>query len=95
MAGPLPIFPTVCLSLPYFPPSNVCPLKYLSVLFCPTYPPVFLPAPQLRSQGSHFLHPLVADPGRFLMPGLLPGSATGTGQRDASVLRTEAKGSEG
>lgn len=95
MARPLPIFSTVYLSLPHVPLSNVCPLRCLPVLICPVYLPVFLPAPQLRSQGSHFVRPLVADPGSFLMPGLLPGSATGKGQRDASVPRTEAKGSEG
>lgn len=95
MARPLLIFPTVCLSLPHVPFSDVCPLKCLSALICPVFPPVSLSVPQLRSQGSHFVHPPVAGPGSFVMPGLLTGSATGTGQRDASGPRTQAKGSEG
>lgn len=91
--GPLPIFPTLCLSLPSVPFSNVCPLKGLPVLICPIYPLVSLLIPQLRSQGSHFVHPLIADPGSFVMPGLLTGSASGTGQRVACGPRTKAKGS--
>lgn len=68
MAGPLLILPTVCLSLPRVSFCNVCPLKYLSFLICPVFPSVSLPVPQLRSQGSHFVHPLVAGPGSFAMP---------------------------
>nr|CCQ43797.1 alternative protein RASL10B [Homo sapiens] len=69
----------MCLSLPGVFLSRVRPPQRLLVLTCLTYPPV---PSQLRSQGSHFVHPLVADPGSFFVrPGLLTVSTTGTGQR--------------
>lgn len=89
MAGPPPVPSRARQSFPV----SVCPTV---CYFFPVYPPSGLPPyPQLRSQGSHFVHPLVTDPGSFAMPGHLTISATGTGQRDAGGPWTTIKRSEG
>lgn len=95
MAGPPLIFSRVCLSLPSVFLFHVCLSKCLLVLTYLVHPPVPLLIPQLHSQGSHFIHPFVADPGIFVMPGLLTVSTTGTGQREAGGPRIQIKGSKG
>lgn len=88
VGAPTRLLQRECLSLPciFFP--RVCLPKHLLVLSYLIHPPLRLP--QLRSQGSHFVHPLVADPGSFSIEkaSLWTVSTTGTGQRDAGGPRT-------
>lgn len=70
MAGPPPVFSGACLPLPGVFLSYVCLPKRLLLLPVLPNPQSPSPSPQFCSQGSHFVHPLVSDPGNFVMPGL-------------------------
>lgn len=53
------------------------------------------PRPPAPLTGLSFRPSPVADPGSFAMPGLLPGSATGTGQRDSCGPKDQSRGVRG